>query len=369
MWQCPDYSAAGLQMGNFDTNHAAWAANDGSSCPDFGVETCLASANTNAVSGAVSLMALRGDSLKCLERRTILGPNRATQMGLRDAMGRSALADNEKWQEFDPSCVRLTTGLQSPLDAITVQLAEPNNALSNDAFDHIACDAKVPSWGKEAATMLGFGSFAFHAAGGFEYSGLLDDIGMKVLITTMFAILLDNTGTSQTQTITETDDQGRSTPRTYNIKAVAEAAVTRTREAYTTCSARDISPEQELRNVLATMPAYRTVTALMSAGLAAYCYPDQSSSPMALLDMLGIDNVAPILSFRLTSPKPLAADSHTNANEVCYNYNRFLIHFICATFVQEDFSWAILEDRHDYWHQRVSLATRYGFRAFDAIKP
>ena len=29
MWQCPDYSAAGLQMGNFDTNHAAWAANDG----------------------------------------------------------------------------------------------------------------------------------------------------------------------------------------------------------------------------------------------------------------------------------------------------------------------------------------------------
>ena len=217
--------------------------------------------------------------------------------------------------------------------------------------------------------MLGFGSFAFHAAGGFEYSGLLDDIGMKVLITTMFGILLENTGTSQTQTITETDDQGRSTPRTYNIKAVAEAAVTRTREAYTTCSATGSSPEQELRNVLATMPAYRTVTALMSAGLAAYCYPDQSSSPMALLDMLGIDNVAPILSFRLTSPKPLAADSHTNANEVCYNYNRFLIHFICATFVQEDFSWAILEDRHDYWHQRVSLAARYGFRAFDAIKP
>ena len=188
MWQCPDYSAAGLQMGNFDTNHAAWAANDGSSCPNFAVDTCLASANTNAVSGAVSLMALRGDSLHCLGRMSILGPDRATQVA------RNALADNEKWQEYDPSCVRLTTGLQSPLDAITVQLAEPKNALSNDAFDHLTCEATVPSWGKEAATMLGFGSFAFHAAGGGSFSGALDDVGMKLLISTMFATLAEKAG-------------------------------------------------------------------------------------------------------------------------------------------------------------------------------
>ena len=95
----------------------------------------------------------------------------------------------------------------------------------------------------------------------------------------------------------------------------------------------------------------------------------EAESTVGIFTRRGAERSGQRCAPRLTSPKPLAADSHTNANEVCYNYNRFLIHFICATFVQEDFSWAILEDRHDYWHQRVSLATRYGFRAFDAIKP
>ena len=385
-WQCPNYALSSNQMGFTQTS---WPANDGSTCQDFSADTCLADSSTSNGT-SLTLMQLRAYSLCCLHsdngKRGILGSSRSTQRA------RGYLADNSKWKEYSLSCANINlpdsswsqhavtpaggSGSSWHDPRYTVQLAEPMNALSNKAFDHLTCEATVPSWGKEAATMLGFGSFAFHAAGGGSFSGALDDVGMKLLISTMFATLAENTsGSSGASQMLMIEGQ------TYNMKTLARDGIVKMRNAFTNCctQAASTSPEQVTRQVINSLPAYRTITALMIIGLTFYCYPAHPAGfpSMAIFKALGIENMGPLALFRLDSgcpnrakcPKPLPADSHTNPNGVCYNFNRFLLNFLCAIFVQEQITISVLADRHDQWHQRVSLAARYGFRAFDAIKP
>jgi len=72
-------------------------------------------------------------------------------------------------------------------------MAEPRNALSSLEFDALVCDDDL-SYAHAALSQLAFGSFAMHAAGGYEIPRLLDNVPMQCLFTQFLHALMLKAG-------------------------------------------------------------------------------------------------------------------------------------------------------------------------------
>jgi hypothetical protein len=317
----------------------AWEASDGG-CPAFPVEPCLGSVSTSP------LTALREASLQCLEG-TLNYP----------------LVNNPSWQEFDEKCA--TFDMVSGT-SFAVDIAEPRNALSNAAYDRLTCREESAGL-HTSASLLGFGSFAFHAKGYDEEAGLntltrkFDSVGMKCLTLSLFHSILVKTGSSTTISLGG---------EAFDLAAIKEEHCdTKLPAAWTQCEG-----EAEIRQAYANaddaIPAYDAMIGMMLTAATQHCYGPTSSSLLnQLIDAtpLGGGGTADIASFRFTSPRALTLSDYTDAEHgFCRNINWFITNFICGANVQGQLVPTGQED-HAKWHLRSAEAVKHGAIAIESL--
>lgn len=187
-FQCPTE----YQMGFAEARWPRLGTAQSDTCPTFRIEPCLNSAQT----------AIREQMLEMLARHNL------------------GMQDNAKWSEYDPSCA--TVGSRR------IQLAEPLNALSNAAFDHLTCSGVPAEYERihDAALTLGFGSFAFHATGGLSYTGDLDDVGIMCVAVSIYYAFAHRTSTPMFLTLgrdNDLDGTAETNVATYDMDALSQA--------------------------------------------------------------------------------------------------------------------------------------------------
>jgi hypothetical protein len=318
-----------------------------SECPAFPIDSCLgATANS-------PLAELRQSSLQCLESLDL------------------ALVDNPNWNEFDEKCASFTTVDGSNIE---VAMAEPRNALSNAAYDHLVCREGSPGL-HTSASLLGFGSFAFHAKGTIQSTDetpgqnellhKFDLVGMKCLTISVFHAALVRTGTSTT-----VDIGGKQ----FDIEALKQEHC----ETALPTALRSCKNESALAEAYAAaddaIPDYTAMISMLLIASTHHCYGGTAAG----LTAQAIDLMKPkmsseeLSSFRFTSPRPLKPSDYTHATGYCRNINYFVSNFVCGIVVQGDMlseAHPMFDEmeNHALWHSTSAEAVNHAAIAIESL--
>jgi hypothetical protein len=319
----------------------AWEGQSGV-CPSFPIDSCL------GTTAASPLAQLRQSSLQCL------------------ASLNYPLVDNPNWHEFDEKCASFTT-----IDGTTMEvaMAEPRNALSNAAYDHLACRADSPGL-HTSASLLGFGSFAFHAKGATEEQNQLtrkfDSVGMKCLTVSVFHAALVRTGTPTTLSIGSD---------TYDIAALKqEHCETALPNALRSCeNEAAIAEAYDAANK--ALPDYKALISMLLVASTHHCYGGTAIglTQQAISLMMSTDEAAALASFRYTSPRALTPRDYTDADAgFCRNINYFVSKFVCGIVVQGDMLVQLhpafdQKEDHALWHSTSAEAVNHAAIAIESL--
>lgn len=327
---------------------AEWEDLEGA-CPAFPVDSCL------GTTAASPLAELRQSSLQCLASLNF------------------PLVDNPSWNEFGEKCASFTA-----IDgtSIEVPMAEPRNALSNAAYDHLVCRQDSPGL-HTSASLLGFGSFAFHAKGAIkddketeedEGKNVLlhkfDVVGMKCLTVSIFHDALVRTGTSTT-----VDIEGK----TYDIAALKhEHCETALPAALRSCESEDVA--EAYGAAYGAIPDYDKMISMLLIASMHHCYGGTAIglTQQAIGLMHTKEQAEALASFRFTSPRALTPSDYTDDKGFCRNINYFVSNFVCGLAVQGDMlaqAHPMFDDKEDHalWHTTSAEAVNHAAIAIESL--
>jgi len=332
----------------------AWVAGElvsgeASNCPTFPVDSCL----------STSLATLRGASLACLDQLDF------------------PLVNNPNWGEYVEGG-KCATMMMDDGTATAVTLVEPRNALSNSAYDHLTCRTNSPGL-HTSATLLGFGSFAFHAKGSNQTARenkvlqTMDAVGMGCVTLSIFRDALMRTGTSTTISLSDTAGQARS----YDLDAIQqEFCETSLPQAYTTCASED-ALNAALNAAKEAVPDYKAMITMMLSASMHHCYGGTVAALLSQLSNMMMNSNKTVVqpdqvafaNFRFANPRTLTTQDYTDEGGFCRNINWFILNFVCGVAVQGEIVTAglLAPEDHAQWHARSAEAVNHAAIAIETL--
>ena len=280
---------------------------------------------------------------------------------------------DSNYEEWDPSLPC------KAVDGYNITVGQPKNAISSFAFDALAC--RDGNSLEQSASLMGFGSYAFHAKGGAEWTKHLDRASLACIAVSLLARANTLSNTSQlihdVRVVNHTYEN-----YTFDVEALANGPMGCTKNMSSALQKCDHSGAlgdhqnssalyDAIRELDHNLPEYQNVYMRVAVGANRYCYGNEETEAFTkFFEVLSkISQLAPfpksIENFTFANPRPIRAPhDYLPPNGFCYNLDRFLVKFTEAAAVQGEFFPSIFPQRHDLWHIRSAEALGYALDAF-----
>ena len=279
---------------------------------------CLPMPEYACVRNSVAQQALRNASLSCLVRYA----NVTADFGLRDS---------GSWEEYSPRCVSI--GGEEFL------AAEPLNAESSLAFDQIACHTELGP----AASLLGFGSFAFHASGGHPLTGHWDVVPMNCLGATLVHLILERTK-APVRSVTTAGI-------TYDFTALAGSCAEDMAALVHACDLADDAMVTGMQTIRRSLPPLKVSVGVLAYSILEKCY-GRTIAEGVLQQLLATNDLdVQIADYKLQLG---GTDSIFLLAGACIQATTAFSTFASALSVQGQNGGG--SQQHDVWHRRVAEA-------------
>lgn len=284
------------------------------------------------------------------------------------------------YTEWDPSLPCRT------VDGYNISVGQPKNAISSFAFDALSCRNDRTHYLRQAGSMMGFMSYAFHAKGAASWTHHLDLTGLQCLAVNMLARANNLSHTNQfIPDIRRANSTGHEWVNyTFDINALVRGpsnCLEVVSSLLRTCN-RTVEPGGHhsalyngIKHEHERLPYYEHIFLRILFGANRYCYGSTVTEEFAkLIELLlaaGSKKQVPVdramlNGYTFTSPRPLRVPhDYLPPNGFCYNVDRFVVKFSEAMSVQGGIFPSILPQHHDLWHRWTAEALEYAADAFD----